>query len=170
MSLWLKKGNNNTKITMKKVFKATILALLLATGLQAAAQNCEAIVLPHVGYDTNVLNNMPARKIQWHCDFSRMSFFLTNELPADASVWDFSDLTFLRDGSHPAANTVVDLGTLSIYAYNFPEFQIQRPKKTIFFRVGNENNRYLGVYTFDEAYGRVQRLEELNNATNLSNH
>ena len=63
--------------------KRILLTILLLTvfSVSLCAQNCDEIVLPHVNYDRAKLEQMPKDKVRWYCNFSRNSFFVTNEAP-----------------------------------------------------------------------------------------
>lgn len=137
--------------------KRIVLTILLLTvfSVSLCAQNCDEIVLPHVNYDRAKLEQMPKEKVQWYCDFSRNSFFVTNEVPAGSVVHDIRDVVNKRTGAHIANGFVVDLYQLSYYAYNFNEFQYQNYEKTIYFHTPGSTYKYLGLYSINETHRRV---------------
>lgn len=137
--------------------KRIVLTILLLTffAVSLCAQNCDEIVLPHVNYDRAKLEQMPKEKVQWYCDFSRNSFFVTNEVPAGSVVHDIRDVVNKRTGAHIANGFVVDLYQLSYYAYNFNEFQYQNYEKTIYFHTPGSTYKYLGLYSINETHRRV---------------
>ncbi|MBQ3579821.1 MAG: hypothetical protein II975_02365 [Bacteroidales bacterium] len=138
---------------MKRIVSTILLLTLFAVSL--CAQNCDEIVLPHVNYDRAKLEQMPKEKVQWYCDFSRNSFFVTNEVPAGSVVHDIRDVVNKRNGAHIANGFVVDLSQLSYYAYNFNEFQYQNYEKTIYFHTPGSTYKYLGLYSINETHRRV---------------
>lgn len=138
---------------MKRIVLTILLLTLFAVSL--CAQNCDEIVLPHVNYDRAKLEQMPKEKVQWYCDFSRNSFFVTNEVPAGSVVHDIRDVVNKRTGAHIANGFVVDLYQLSYYAYNFNEFQYQNYEKTIYFHTPGSTYKYLGLYSINETHRRV---------------
>lgn len=140
---------------MKKVIYAMAIAALVATGFSVKAQDCKDIVLPHVNYNMVKLSNMSEAKIAWYCTFSKNSFFLTNEVPTGAKVYNICDLTFKRTGEHPKDNFQVDLTKLSYYAYNFDEFQYQNYHSTIYFHTPHSTYKYLGVYSIGDTFKRT---------------
>lgn len=143
---------------MKKILSALLLIPAIAFTINANAQNCDEIVLPHVNYDRAKLEQMPQDKIQWYCNFSRNSFFVTNEVPAGAIVHDIRDVVNKRTGAKVGDGFVVNLATLSYYAYNFDEFQYQNYDKTVYFHTPGSPYRYLGLYTINETHRRVNAL------------
>ncbi len=138
---------------MKRIVSTILLLTFFAVSL--CAQNCDEIVLPHVNYDRAKLEQMPKEKVQWYCDFSRNSFFVTNEVPAGSVVHDIRDVVNKRNGAHIANGFVVDLSQLSYYAYNFNEFQYQNYEKTIYFHTPGSTYKYLGLYSINETHRRV---------------
>lgn len=138
---------------MKRIVSTILLLTLFAVSL--CAQNCDEIVLPHVNYDRAKLEQMPKEKVQWYCDFSRNSFFVTNEVPAGSVVHDIRDVVNKRNGAHIANGFVFDLSQLSYYAYNFNEFQYQNYEKTIYFHTPGSTYKYLGLYSINETHRRV---------------
>lgn len=140
---------------MKKILSALFLIPAITFSFSAAAQNCDEIVLPHVNYDRAKLERMPQDKVQWYCNFSRNSFFVTNDVPVGSVVHDIRDLVYKRTGAKVGEGFVVDLANLSYYAYNFNEFQYQNYNKTIYFHTPGSTYNYLGVYSINETHRRV---------------
>ena len=140
---------------MKKLFSAILLFSAIAFTLNVNAQNCDEIVLPHVNYDRAKLEQMPQDKVQWYCNFSRNSFFVTNDVPAGSVVHDIRDVVYKRTGAKVGEGFVVDLANLSYYAYNFSEFQYQNYEKTIYFHTPGSTYNYHGLYSINETHSRV---------------
>lgn len=141
---------------MKKILYSLIFASAVVLSANLQAQDCEEIVLPHVGYNRAKLELMPKEKVQWYCTYSKSSFFLTNDIPAGSVVMDIRDVVYKRTGEHLKADFVVDLTTLSYFAYNFEEFQYQNYNKTIYFHTPNSTYKYLGLYTKEDTYKRAE--------------
>lgn|SRR5574344_289812 len=144
---------------MKKILITAMFALLLGTASQMKAQDCNALVLPHVAYNQDMLNEMPAAKIAWYCSFSRNSFFFTNEVPAGAAVYNISDVVDVRTHAHLPANYVVDVNVMSYYAYNFNDFQSLHFNQKVYFRIGNSDYHYLGLYSYTETMTRTGEVD-----------
>ena len=137
--------------------KRILLTILLLTvfSVSLCAQNCDEIVLPHVNYDRAKLEQMPKDKVQWYCNFSRNSFFVTNDVPAGSVVHDIRDVVYKKTGAKIGEGFVVNLESLSYYAYNFSEFQYQNYEKTIYFHTPGSTYKYLGLYSINETHRRV---------------
>lgn len=135
--------------------KKTALLLFALCSFMATAfaqtPDCHAIVLPHLGYNEDAYFDMPQEKIDWHCQFSTNSFFVADSLPENARIFNIEQLKSKKDGKNLTAEFVVDLTTMSIYAYNFEDYQIQYPEETIFFRTPASEHHYLGVRSYIEA-------------------
>lgn len=137
--------------------KRILLTILLLTvfSVSLCAQNCDEIVLPHVNYDRAKLEQMPKDKVRWYCNFSRNSFFVTNDVPAGSVVHDIRDVVYKKTGAKIGEGFVVNLESLSYYAYNFSEFQYQNYDKTIYFHTPGSTYKYLGLYSINETHRRV---------------
>ena len=137
--------------------KRILLTILLLTvfSVSLCAQNCDEIVLPHVNYDRAKLEQMPKDKVQWYCNFSRNSFFVTNDVSAGSVVHDIRDVVYKKTGAKIGEGFVVNLESLSYYAYNFSEFQYQNYEKTIYFHTPGSKYKYLGLYSINETHRRV---------------
>lgn len=140
---------------MKKFLTAILLLPAIAFTLNVNAQNCDEIVLPHVNYDRAKLEQMPKDKLQWYCNFSRNSFFVANDVPAGSIVHDIRDVVYKKTGDKVGEGFVVNLESLSYYAYNFSEFQYQNYEKTIYFHTPGSKYKYLGLYSINETHRRV---------------
>ena len=74
-------------------------------------------------------------------------------------VFGIEALTNILTGEHPDENFEIDLEVFSYYAWDFINFQKQDDKHTIYFDTHKSTNRYLGVRTYNDAYGRTERPE-----------
>lgn len=131
----------------------------------SSAQDCKTIVLPHVGYNEKMLDVMPVEKINWHCQFSKNSFYVTDKLPTGALVFDISELKSVRTNKNLPSNFSVDLLTLSYYEYNFFDFQATDLKATVYFRTPGSQYEYLAVRPIADAH-RLADEAILNNDKN----
>ena len=147
--MWYKKKNVMKKLLLVLVF------LLFGLSQNLFAQDCDEIVLPHVGYDRAKLELMPKEKIRWYCNYSKNSFFVTNDVPEGSVVRDIRDVVYKRTGEKIGEGFVVDLTKMSYYAFNFSEFQYENYGKTIYFYTPSSKYKYLGLYSMDETYRRA---------------
>jgi hypothetical protein len=140
---------------MEKLFSAILFLSAFACFPALHAQDCDEIVLPHVGYDRAKLELMSKEKIRWYCTYSKNSFFVTNDVPEGSVVRDIRDVVYKRTGEKIGEGFVVDLTKMSYYAYNFAEFQYENYGKTIYFHTPGSTYKYLGLYSMDETYRRA---------------
>ena len=140
---------------MKKAILIVMLVLAVAMSANAQTRDCRQIVLPHVAYNQAVLDAMPQEKVSWYCRFSANAFFEADTLPTGAAVYDISALTSVQSGNTLSQSFVVDLETLSYYAYNFWDFQGLNPEQTVYFRTPSSRHPYLGVYSVQETFIRT---------------
>ena len=130
----------------------TVALLLLA--LNAGAQNCESIVLPRFGYDTARMASYPEDKIMYHCYYSQASFYESDTVPAGADVFNIGEVQEAQGTNYLPQSYVVDLTTLSYYAYNFIAFQHRYPhgNVTICFATPSSTHPYLVLRSIDDAH------------------
>lgn len=140
---------------MKRIVLATLFIMAFC---MLKAQNCEAIVLPFFGGDTEKLANYPAPKLQWRCDYSHNAFYVSDVVPEGAEVRQLSELTEKTTNQKLTEDFVVNLETLSYYAYNFQQLQLQYPKGdvTICFPTPKSEHAYLVLRSLDETYFRTE--------------
>lgn len=141
---------------MKKalIITAAIFMLGLLNPLQA--QDCDAIVGPYLTIRGLDSTSYPIEKIEYFCRVSQNAFYLTNEVPEDAVVYNLRDLTNRITGQKISRDFVVDLNTLSLWEYNFLQFQVEHKNVTIYFRLGPKNTaRFLAVRNYGEALDRT---------------
>lgn len=137
---------------MKKIYAYFCFVIMtLACGVVYAQQSdCRDIVLPKLKYDVQRLDRMPAEKVEWYCAFSRNSFFETDTIPQDAVVYDISVLKFKKDGSNVGSDFVVNLNTLSFYAYDFDLYRHKHFHSTVYFHTPSSAHAYLAVRSYIE--------------------
>lgn len=146
---------------MKKLL--IIASLIILGSTQMNAQDCKQIVLPHFNYNTALLDVCPDVKIEQMCQFSRNAFYWADSVPEGAMVFELGQLTFKRDGSHLSNNEVIDLNTLSYYAYDFEVFQAKDERHTIYFATPGSKGRYLAVRSHYETHLRTEFPERFEN-------
>lgn len=143
---------------MKKLFLTAIVTILFCSAAAVQAQNCEAIVQPLLEQMGTTKDYYPAEKINHFCIFSHQAFYLTDKVPDAALVYEISDLVTWGTDSHPSADMVIDLNTLSFWAYNFQNFQ--RVDRTIYFQLGKKNShKYLAVRSYNETSILTEQIE-----------
>ena len=130
--------------------------LLAVAGMQA--QNCEALLLPYFG-STARMAEYPADKVDWYCSFVHAAFYESDTVPASADLYSISEVQSLATGEHLSSDLVVDLATLSYYAYNFHDFQLRYPTgdKTLCFATPASAHPYLVLRSIDDMTGRANR-------------
>lgn len=144
---------------MKKCFIILSMLLLAGMGSVLKAQDCEKITnafLMSRGLDRD---SYPEDKLEYWCQFSQNSFYITNDVPRGAKVFDLKDLTGI-DGTHPQMGVAIDLNTLSYWAYNFLDFQAKDYMRTIYFYTGVRTARYLAVRSHDETMDRTNNPDK----------
>lgn len=135
--------------------KRIVLLVLLAAGtLGLRAQNCEAIVLPMFGGDRAKMARCPAEKIDYHCRYSRNAFYVSDTVPEWAEMHALTELKDNATGKSLTEDYVVDLGTLSYYAYNFVDMQCsyRETDVVICFPTPKSEHPYLVLRSLDEIY------------------
>lgn len=135
---------------MKQI--AILIVTLVAgiAGLQA--QNCEAIVLPFFNGDNAKMANYPMEKLDYRCRYSQNAFYLSDTVPEWAEMHSLSELRNKMTGEYLTEDYVVDLATLSYYAYNFLELQCQYKggNVVICFPTPNSERPYLVLRSLTE--------------------
>lgn len=135
---------------MKKTLFLALVALLLGFSSKAVAQNCEAIVLPHVGYSSSILDQMPQVKIDWYCLFSHNSFVELDQVPRDVQVLPLSAVIDDRTGVALDPNADINVQSLSVYSCNFLQLQSAAYPNRVYFATPGSAHPYLMLRTFSE--------------------
>lgn len=143
---------------MKKIL---LIASVLFSFTILNAQNCREIAASYYGNIEDKLEDCAQEKIDWLCAYSHNAFFLTNDVPQEAKVFNISEVKNVFTGE-PFATGVVDLNTLNYYAFDFQKFQFQDYNKTIYFVIQNEDYHYLAVRSNQEIYERTEFPEKYN--------
>lgn len=147
---------------MKRI---VFLVALMMGALSMKAQSCETIMLPYFNGDVNAMNEYPDEKFEWRCEFARAAFYVSDAIPAGAEVYSITSVVSKVDGVSLPENFQVDLTTLSYYAYNFKELQVQYPNGnvTICFTTPASEHPYLVLRSIDEMYATAESI--VNNKT-----
>lgn len=145
---------------MKKALILTATIFMLGLFNPVKAQDCDAIVGPLLQERGLTKDTYPIEKIEHFCQVSQNSFYLTDQTPEGAVIYDLSDLTNKFTNRKIPHNFVVDLNTLSLWEYNFLEFQVRHSGVTIYYRLGQNNSaQYLAVRYYGEALERTNYPE-----------
>ena len=112
---------------MKKIVIFALFCLTLCINGNLKAQNCEAILRPYFILNGYSSDEYPQEKAEWRCAFSYSAFYLCDNIPANAKVYSFSELTNKLTKQHPSANYSVDLETLSYYEFDFKKTTWVKP-------------------------------------------
>lgn len=120
----------------------------------ARAQDCETIMLPYFGGNVDAMYSYPQEKFEQRCNFARAAFYVSDTVPAGAEVYPITEVTLIADGKNLAADFVVDLSTLSFYAYSFRDIQLRYPRGnvTIAFSTPASVHQYLILRSIDDMY------------------
>ena len=143
---------------MKRI---VFLVALMMGAISLKAQSCETIMLPYFNGDVMAMNDYPDEKFEWRCAFARAAFYVSDEIPAGAEVYQITSVVSKEDGVSLPQDYQVDLTTLSYYAYNFKELQLQYPKGnvTICFSTPASEHPYLVLRSLDEMYAIAENKQ-----------
>lgn len=126
---------------MKRLMKIGAMALMvMAMSSTLKAQDCEYIVSFKYGKS---MNKVSPAKIDYWCRVNSNTLFVTNDVPTGATVFSISELREYRTGMHLPTDFVVNLDSLSLFRYDFSNFQDLN--KTVYFLTEGSEYRYLGV-------------------------
>lgn len=82
-------------------------------------------------------------KVAFWCMMSHASLFVTDELPEGAFVYDIHEVKNVKTGMYLPTDFVVNLDSLSLYAYNFADFEQRHYGSRIYFRTAGSEHAYL---------------------------
>lgn len=140
--------------------------MTLAIGVSGLkAQDCRAIVLPMFNGDEARLDSYPVEKLEWRCKYARNALYVSDTVPAGAVVMSITEVRNRQTGEYMTNETSIDLTTISYYAYNFNEMQLQYPKcnVTICYSTPGAEHPYLVLRSIDETYFRTEFPEMYEN-------
>lgn len=147
---------------MKRYFLVGMLLFAALGSLKA--QDCEALVLPYFNNDRGAMSQCPADKIQYYCFVAKAAFYESDTVPAGAEMHNISEVKDIKGSNHLSQNFVVDMNTLSYFAYNFEQFQLRDIHKTICFYTPSSKHPYLVLRSYYEMYDiAVRNNNELHN-------
>lgn len=138
----------------------TILLAMICLSSKSFAQDCIAIVKPHLDRINCPVEEYPEQKLLWRCHMSYNTFYFTDTVAEGAVVFEFSALTNHLTDQHPQSNTVIDLEKWSYWAWDFDKFQFRAPNSTIYFDTHKSTNRYLACRPWNEAYRLTYEQEK----------
>lgn len=126
--------------------------MMLTAFIGVKAQDCYSIVLPKYGYDTAVMARYPDDKIMYWCFYSQAAFYESDTVPAGVDVYNISQVRETHGTNYLPQDYVVDLTTLSYFAYNFLAFQHLYPtgSTTICFSTPSSAHPYLVLRSIEE--------------------
>ena len=135
-----------------------ITIMLVASFTCLKAQNCEAIVLPYFNGNQERMANYPAEKLDYRCRYSRNAFFESDTVPEWAEMRSLTELKNKMTGKNLTDDFVVDLETLSYYAYNFLDLQGQYhdSETVICFPTPKSKHPYLVLRSLKEIYALTE--------------
>lgn len=129
--------------------------MFVAFGFAAAAQNCDAIVLPYFKGDVarmEAYKTMAPEKFQYRCLYAFSAFEESDTVPAGADVFPISSVQSVLTEEYLSNDIVVDLFMFSYYAYNFSSFQTAYPNgdKVLYFSTPSSTHPYLVLHSLNE--------------------
>ena len=118
------------KKNMKKII---VIAALFMTAVGAKAQDCEAIMLPYFKGNVERMEayrTVAPEKFMCRCVYAHAAFYESDTIPAGAEVMDISKVVEYATGKPIPNDIVIDLNTLSFYAYSFGQIQVRNNSLT----------------------------------------
>ena len=101
--------------------------IFMALGIKA--QDCEAIMLPYFNGNVERMENYrdaAPEKYMFRCVYAQAAFYEADTVPVDMEVFSITEVRDKATGAALPSDFVVDLNTLSYYAYNFGSFQVRK--------------------------------------------
>lgn len=145
---------------MKRVILIGIFAMTLLAG-KLQAQNCEYIVGAKYGYNMKTIAEMPKEKLYWCCRFSTNKLFEADTVPRGARVYNISEVKNIMTQETLPDDFVVNMDSLSCYAYDFDYFHPTTDGEPVYFRTPNSAKPFLGVRSFEAARAMTEEQERL---------
>ena len=108
--------------------KLVVFAALFMAAFGAYAQDCEAIMLPYFKGNVEKMESyytVAPEKFMFRCLYAQAAFYESDTVPAGMDVFSISTVVNKTTGVALPNDFVVDLNTLSYYAYNFGSFQVR---------------------------------------------
>ena len=147
---------------MKKLF---VFAVFFVAVCGVKAQDCDALMLPYFHNDVLRMSDYKAiapEKFDWRCAYARSAFYESDTVPAGADVFQISEVKSIFSNEYLGQNYVVNLETLSYYAYNFIDFQrsYYRGNKVLCFATPSSAHPYLILNSLEETNRLASELWE----------
>lgn len=147
--------------------KMILIAALVLTATGIKAQDCEALMLPYFGNDRAKMEHyqtVAAYKFEWRCAVAQAAFYESDTVPAEADLFQISEVKDVFTGKCLSGNYVVNLNTLSYYAYNFKEFQLKYPHgdKTLCFATPRSAHPYLVLRSIEDMHDMADEMTRKN--------
>jgi hypothetical protein len=149
---------------MKRIFLGGLLLFAAIGSLKA--QDCEALVLPYFNNNVQQMAQYPAEKFEWRCAYAYAAFYESDTIPSGISVvHNISEVRSIFTGDYLPASYVVDLNTLSIYAYNFRSLQTDPNSgyERVCFSTPSSSHPYLVLRSMQEEFDYAHQLMEERN-------
>lgn len=143
------KTRNKIKKDMKKIVLTGIMVMMALAG-KLQAQDCEYIVGCKYGHNAAAMSLLSPAKLDYYCRLSRNSMYVTNEVPSGARVIAISELKNVRTKEHLPMDFVVNMDSMSFYAYNFNDFQAMERNETVYFSTPNSEYPYLALRSYKD--------------------
>ncbi|MDY5969279.1 MAG: hypothetical protein SPJ13_04615 [Bacteroidales bacterium] len=143
---------------MKKIVIFLIVAFMATASFSAKAQiegaagdypllckHCQQVTMDR--YEKDNLMHVPPVKVAYWCSYSKMAFFVADEIPETAIVYNLTQVVNKRSGNPFPDDYVVSLDSMNYFAYNFGDFQRIEGNwgKTIYYRTPGSEHPFLGV-------------------------
>ena len=140
--------------------RIALIGLMLTAALAAGAQDCTALLLPFFRGNTTLMSTYPPDKLEWYCCYVRAAFYESDTVPAGADLFSITEVKEKNTNAALAADFVVDLNTLSYYAYNFYDFQARYHygNKTLCFSTPSSAHPYLVLRSLDDMNALAQQM------------
>lgn len=151
--------------------KLVIIAALFISATGLKAQDCEAIMLPYFRGDVERMEkyrDAAPEKFMIRCVYAQAAFYESDEVPAGMEVFSITDVRSKVTGVALPRDFIVDLNTLSYYAYNFGSFQVR--KNSIHdgacFSTPGSKHPYLVLRSISEMQAAADKYAEESNRKN----
>ena len=154
----------NVELKMEeKMKKVAMLTVMFIMAIGAKAQDCEVLVLPYFNNDRAAMENyqeVAPYKFEWRCAYARAAFYEADNVPEGADVFQISEVKNKFTVSSLPSNYVVDLSSLSYYAYNFVDFQLKYPTgdKTLCFATPGSTHPYLVLRSISDMHSVTNQM------------
>ena len=146
---------------MKRIVLVATL-MMAVSGMKA--QDCDAIMLPFFRGTVAAMNNYKYQapdKFEYRCTYARSAFIESDTIPSNVSVYDISQVQNRHTAEYLPQDFVIDLNTLSYYAYNFQSFQMKyrRGNVTLCFSTPSSTHPYLVLRSIEDSFQLASEME-----------